>query len=120
MKHPESRAQQIVVQWLRTRGIRFCAIPNGGKRSAFTGKILKAEGVVPGAPDLLIFDRPPARDFCVGVALEMKAPGGAKPSAHQLEFLTALDQRGWAVVIAYGAHEAFDALTKLGFGGLPK
>lgn len=120
MKHPESHAQQIVVQWLRKRGIHFCAIPNGGKRGPIAGRILKAEGVVAGAPDILIFDGPPERHHCVGVALEMKAPGGDKPSAHQLEFLSKLERRGWAVVIAYGAHEAFDALTKLGFGGLPK
>lgn len=120
MKHPESHAQQIVVQWLRKRGIHFCAIPNGGKRGPIAGRILKAEGVVAGAPDIMIFDRPPARPECVGVALEMKAPDGTKPSKVQLDFLWALDKRGWAVVIAYGAHEAFDALTKLGFGGLPK
>ena len=95
-------------------------MPNGGARNAFTGKILKAEGVVAGAPDLLIFDRPPAAPDRVGVALEMKAPGGTKPPAHQLDFLSALEARGWAVVIAYGASEALAELTKLGFRGLPK
>lgn len=120
MKHPESHAQQIVVQWLRKRGIHFCAIPNGGKRGPIAGRILKAEGVVAGAPDILIFDRPPWYANSIGVALEMKAPGGSKPSAHQLEFLSALEKRGWIVIIAYGAHEAFERLALLGFGGLPK
>lgn len=120
MRHHESNAQQAVVRWLRNAKLHFCAVPNGGARNAFTGKILKAEGVVAGAPDLLIFDRPPAAPDRVGVALEMKAPGGDKPPAHQLDFLSALEARGWAVIIAYGASEALAELTKLGFRGLPK
>lgn len=120
MRHHESNAQQAVVRWLRNANLHFCAVPNGGARSAFTGRILKAEGVVAGAPDLLIFDRPPAAPHRVGVALEMKAPGGTKPPPHQLDFLAALEARGWAVVIAYGAPDALAELTKLGFGGLPR
>lgn len=122
MKHPESIQQQIVVEHLRRAGIFHCAIPNGrGRVKPWVGAIWKREGLRAGAPDLLIFDTPRNHaDGCKCVALEMKAIDGDKPTKEQLEFLTALEQRGWVTVIAYGAVDAFRQLTALGYRGLPK
>ena len=52
----ESMEQQGFVTWFRSRypGVLIFAIPNGGKRSIRTALTLKAEGVVPGVPDLFI------------------------------------------------------------------
>jgi hypothetical protein len=57
----------------------FCAIPNGGKRDKGTVGKLKAEGLLAGAPDLLILWRGRA------IGLELKARRGRLSSA-QLAF----------------------------------
>ena len=50
MRHLESKLQQAMVKWFRLRhpDLMLFHIPNGGKRSPITAKILKAEGVLPG------------------------------------------------------------------------
>ena len=55
MNHAEHKIQAALVQHLRLRqrdGISWFAVPNGGRRDARTGALLKAEGVRAGAPDL--------------------------------------------------------------------
>ena len=54
MKHNESTQQTKCVKWFRTYYPDYVlfAVPNGGNRSAITGAILKAEGVMPGVADL--------------------------------------------------------------------
>lgn len=58
-RHEESSLQIDCVDWFR-RTYPQCArllfaVPNGGRRSAATGRILKAEGVVAGVADLILF-----------------------------------------------------------------
>ena len=50
MNNAESRLQQACVRWVRYQypDLVVYAIPNGGKRNAVTGAILKAEGVLAG------------------------------------------------------------------------
>lgn len=126
----EHDAQAEVVRWLRAAGILFCAIPNGARTSMGVARKLKAEGLQKGAPDLLIFDPPPRsvqittvdrvngtigmRSF-VGLALEMKAPNGAKPRPEQIEWADALKNRGWVTLTCYGAAEALRELAALGY-----
>ena len=59
MRHVESNTQIACVRWFRYQypriGHLLVSIPNGGARNAVTGAILKAEGVVAGAPDLVLF-----------------------------------------------------------------
>jgi hypothetical protein len=59
----ESILQQNCVKWWRyyasTKGIdpRFMiSVPNGGKRDARTGALMKKEGAVAGVADLILFD----------------------------------------------------------------
>jgi len=56
----ESSEQITLVRRLRRAGIRCAAVPNGAnlRGGAKEGARLKREGLEPGIPDLLIFDRP--------------------------------------------------------------
>ena len=114
----ELSEQITVVRRLYKAGILFCAVPNGGKRARKEAILLKASGVVPGVPDILIFDPPPNRPGCPGVALEMKRERLTRSSVskHQRRWLKALESRGWACVVGYGGEHALSELRELGYG----
>lgn len=117
MRRSEHEEQKLVVECLRMAGILFCAVPNGARTSMSVAKRLKAEGLEAGAPDLLIFDPPTAFTAIVprGVAIEMKAPHGAKPSKAQSEWQRRLTESGWISLVCYGADEALRELARLGY-----
>ena len=77
----EHYEQALVIQFMRRNypEVLIFAIPNGGQRNAATGARLKAEGVVPGVPDLFI----PAW----GLFIEMKTLTG-KVSLEQKAMLS--------------------------------
>jgi hypothetical protein len=104
-----------VVRWLRAAGIMFAAIPNGARTSISVAKRLKAEGMVSGAPDLLIFDPPPAYPQYVGSALEMKRVKGGNATPEQRAFHAALVARRWLVIVGKGAAAALAALAQAGY-----
>lgn len=56
MKHksPEHSFQVWAVNYLRYNNIFCFAIPNGGRRDAITGAMLKKEGVMSGVADLVL------------------------------------------------------------------
>jgi hypothetical protein len=110
-------AEQVrVVHWLRVGGILHCAVPNGGYAlSPLAGRRMVEAGLSKGAPDLLIFDSPPNAPGNRGVAVEMKRVGGDKPTPEQLDWHAKLAERGWVVVVAYGAGEALRELARLGY-----
>jgi hypothetical protein len=81
------------------------AIPNGGKRNISTAKKLKAEGVVPGVPDLFI----PAW----GIWIEMKRQKGGRTSSDQDGMISYLESIGHHVIVGYGATDASDKLLSL-------
>ena len=54
MRLPEHNLQVAVVQYLRINHVFCFAIPNGGRRDATTGAMLKKEGVLAGVADLEI------------------------------------------------------------------
>jgi hypothetical protein len=87
----ESAIQQALIEWVHWQrrttpalGLLF-AIPNGGARSLRTASRLKAEGVVPGIPDLCL---PVARRGFHGLWIELKRDH-ASPSAEACAVLTA-------------------------------
>lgn len=57
----EEREQAVVCRWLDINGIQYFAVPNGGARSKATAGKLKATGVKPGIPDIIIVDKPRPR-----------------------------------------------------------
>lgn len=78
-------------------------IPNGGQRTIMAGARLKAEGVVKGYPDIMVFsaDSPVV---LVGLALELKVWPN-KPSPDQEEVHELLRAQGWQVAVCYGLGE---------------
>lgn len=113
----EHSEQVVVVKALRRARLRFCAVPNGGMRDAQTARMLRAEGLVAGVPDLLIFDPPPGVLEAVGTALELKRAdrGEGAVSGEQREWLAALSARGWATLVGFGAQDALGKLRALGY-----
>lgn len=111
----EDHEHIIVADWLNAKGIMFIHTPNEGRRSWATGKKLKRMGMKKGVPDFLIFDAPKGWPSLSGVAIELKALDGSKPSAEQLSFLSGLNLRGWRVHWCRGADAAIEWLESLGY-----
>lgn len=92
------------------------AIPNGGERHKAVAAKLKAEGVKPGFPDIML---PVARCGRHGLFIELKrrngVPSDVKPS--QRSWLDALEAEGYRVVVAYGWEEARDGILFYLSGG---
>lgn len=106
VRRPEQTLQRAVLahlQWRARAGVWWCHLANGGWRSPIEAKILKALGVVAGAPDLLIVADGRA------YFLELKAPRG-RVSAAQRECHEALRAAGAAVAIADNIDEALELL----------
>lgn len=83
MKRPESGIQTAIMGFLDRAlptSYRAFAVPNGGKRNAITGAILKREGVKAGVPDICIVRAGGSIAF-----LEVKAPQGTLSNS-QKEF----------------------------------
>lgn len=76
-RQPESRLQRDIISFILAAGFRAVHVPNGSKlagtpeQRARAGARLKADGLVPGFPDLLIYG-PGQR---IG-HIEVKAPAG--------------------------------------------
>ena len=74
------------------------AIPNGDHRAITVAKRLKAEGVVPGVPDLFI----PQWSLWV----EMKRREGGRLSEDQRQMIAYLQAVGQQVIVGKGAEDA--------------
>lgn len=53
-KAPEHGLQVFIINYLRHNGVFCFAVPNGGRRDAKTGAMLKKEGVLAGVSDLIV------------------------------------------------------------------
>lgn len=117
----EAAEQRAFVEWLELKGIPFFAVPNGSHLSgssagarAYNGAKLKALGVWPGAPDIVIVRMSP--NHGKPVAIEMKrGDGKGVVSAEQRECHSIMRGYGWIVIIAYGAQGAIDAMRSEGY-----
>ena len=97
--HTESQLQKSCVMWFRLqypklRSLLF-AVPNGGARSAVTGAILKAEGVLAGVADLLLLV--PSREYH-GLCIEMKTAKG-RQSTTQKQWERAVTLQGYKYIV---------------------
>lgn len=98
---PSEHLEQVrLVSWFRRQypSVRIFAIPNGGGRSMAQGASLKAEGVVPGIPDLFV----PAWLLWV----EMKRETGGVVSPIQRDWIAYLEGIGHQVIIGKGFDDA--------------
>jgi hypothetical protein len=84
------------------------AIPNGGLRHPIVGKMLKAEGLLPGSPDLVF-----ALEQGLTYWLEMKKLKG-RLRDEQVGIHYKLRQLGHTVDTAYSYDEAMDLLNQRG------
>lgn len=92
---PAVRSLMPALRWLHHS-------PNGGRRDVFTGAQMKALGVKPGFPDLIL----PARaGDSTGLIIEMKADTGRASDA-QKEWIEHFKAQGWETAIARSASEA--------------
>lgn len=99
MRHEESKIQQACVRWFRYEFPEYrknlVAIPNGYKTTISQARIAKAEGLVSGASDLVLFY--PAKGYH-GLCLEMKTEKG-KQQDTQKEFQKAVESVGYKYII---------------------
>jgi hypothetical protein len=93
----ESQIQQQMVKWFGYKypECTLFAIPNGHKRNAITGAILKREGVFAGVADLFLMK---ANQKYNGLWIEVKTDKG-KQSESQKEFERKALREGYKYVI---------------------
>lgn len=98
----EHQEQVNFVRWFRLQFPRVLifAIPNGGDRHAAVAAKMRAEGVMPGVPDLFI---PDWRLF-----VEMKRRKGGRVSPEQKKVMEHLEMAGYTCAVARGFDEAMD------------
>jgi hypothetical protein len=85
----------------------FCSIPNGGKRAKATAGKLKAEGLQPGAPDLLILWKGRV------IGLELKT-GKGRLSPQQMVFSMRWTTAGGVYAVARSLEEVAALLDAAG------
>lgn len=102
--------QSQFVAWFRSAypGFLIFAIPNGEYRAMTVAKRLKAEGVTPGVPDMLVL-MPKAR----AVFIEMKRQKGGVLSANQKEVIAKIESLGFDVLVCKGALDAKNQLEQI-------
>lgn len=89
------------------------AIPNGGWRGMIQGAALKAEGVKPGVPDILL---PVKRGLWSGLFIELKRPSSGnrpqgKVSSEQQDFIYFLTIQGYKCRVCVGWIQARDQIV---------
>lgn len=110
MDRGEEREQARFVRWTHRPDVRALApslrwmfhCPNGGKRDAITGGQMRALGVKPGVPDLLM---PVLSGRDNGLALEFKSAIGTT-TPEQAEWLAHLEAAGWIAMVVRSGEEA--------------
>ncbi len=112
-KHPEDDIQRAQVKYLesrrdKVRDVMFCAVPNGGKRGKVEAARFVGLGVVPGAPDLILWKK----NRCIGVENKVK---GNYPTDAQKAFGEAMQALGheYHVITATDPTDAVNQLHDL-------
>lgn len=106
----EAVEQEILVQYLELKKIRFTHIANERKATAHYGAKLKRQGVKKGFPDLMIF----LADEIIFIELKRVNPSLSKISKEQEWWCEYLNNLFYArAFIAYGARAVINFLEKL-------
>lgn len=108
MKNSEFAEQKALFEWAKfIPELRWMfAIPNGGKRDARVGVMMKYQGVKPGVPDIFL---PLPRHGYHGLFIEMKF-GKNKLSNLQSEFLDFAKKNMYECKVCYSCEEAIEAI----------
>ena len=102
----EHQIQSSLCDYLMAHGIVYFAVPNAAVRSAATAVHMQREGMVAGAPDLVL-----CRNGRV-LFLELKRPGG-RMSPAQLDMQEAMLATGMKYEIAFGIDEAIEKVNSV-------
>ena len=118
LKQTESQLQQQCVKWFRLHpkfrnynghdlaGHLF-SIPNGGKRSAVTGAIMKREGALPGVADLFLMK---CNAYYNGLFVEMKV-GKNNQQPSQKDFEQNCQWAGYKYAVCRSLDEFIKTIT---------
>lgn len=106
---PEAAIQRAIKSRLMFHGIVCVAVPNEARRSAVLGRAMKAQGLLPGFPDLIVLGPNGAAAF-----LEVKAPDG-RVSPAQAECHAMLERMGHRVAVVRSHEEAAETLRGWGW-----
>ncbi len=114
-KNEESAMQRRLINWWAVAHMAFnvpehllLSIPNGGRRDAITGAMLKKEGARKGACDLLLLQK---RGTWGALLIEMKTPVG-RVSPEQVEFMGDSFKAGYYVQLCRSYEEATQVITE--------
>ncbi len=111
----EAQEQKVLFSWIEYNRRRYpelemCYhIPNGGSRDVREAHNLKTQGVKPGVPDICL---PVAKGGYHGLYIELKRKKGGQVSAFQKTWIQNLSKNGYLAVVAKGADEAIQILTR--------
>jgi hypothetical protein len=111
----EHQEQSLLFQWAAVAVTRYpelrwlAAVPNGGHRAISVAKRLKAEGVKPGYPDVLL---DVARGGYHGLRVELKRTKGGAVSGEQRDWHNWLWEQGYCISVCKGWEEARDVIVK--------
>lgn len=105
-RQEEHHAQAALVRWLAAKGVIAMAIPNAARRSARQAAYLKAEGMIAGAPDLILSRLTETSGDWSPVAIEMKRAKGGRTTPAQDEMHARLRAERWAVLVCRGLDDA--------------
>ena len=103
----ETDEQIAVIEYCDVYGIPIYHIANEGKRTYYTGNLLRKAGMRKGVPDLCI---PLPRGKYHGFYIEMKSKSG-KVTKEQTRWLKLLKNNGYATAICHGADEAINKIA---------
>ena len=103
----EAQEQAAFIQYMRIKhpDILIFAIPNGGWRHKATAARMKAEGVIPGIPDLFVPE--------YKLWIEMKRRKGGTVSAKQKGIMCELEMVGYVCRVCRGADEAIAVIEEV-------
>lgn len=106
-------------EWLLVRGRRlvWAASANGSKRHRGAAGALKAQGVKPGFPDVMIYTTPPFFPQAKGLAIELKREKVGRLSEEQKCWAEDLRAEGWLVVCCHGCEQAWAWVRRGGYLG---
>jgi hypothetical protein len=106
----ENEEQRRLIQWFKAAhpNTLFYAVPNGGRRDLVTAAKLKATGVKPGVPDLVV---PVPKNGYHGLYIELKRVKGGQLSQYQNDWITKLKANGYKAEVCAGADAAMAVIN---------
>lgn len=109
----EAQEQEALFRWAAYNEHRYPElrlmfhVPNGGSRNAREAHNLRLQGVKAGVPDIVL---PVPRGVYGALYIELKRKKGGKLSAHQAEWIDALNRAGNKAIRCDGFDEAQTAI----------